>query len=211
MSPSSSPGGSPTTSSLLDSSPLSSPSIQPLDLDRPPTPVGISHPFSSSTHTTTHPSYELRYSNSSYTPATWGYRSDVSSSADRAKLLEDVFDEEENSSLSNVEVEPPDEATLWEEKITRAVDTGDAEFTWKYVSSLRRYLVIAFTEPLETQGLPLCPHPSRSSTASGSSLNQFSAPLSAYRLHPRQSSRLHIDHSLPVASSHRHGPVPRVS
>lgn len=36
--------------------------------------------------------------------------------------------------MSSVEPEPPDEATLWEEKITRAVDTGEAEFTWKYVS-----------------------------------------------------------------------------
>jgi hypothetical protein len=137
MSPSSSPGGSPSTSSLLDSSPLSSPSLQPLDLNRPPTPLGISHPLAGSMHATTHPANELRYSNSSYTPATWAYRSGIPSSADRAKLLEDVFDEEENFSMVDLEVEPQDEATLWEEKITRAVDTGDAEFTWKYVSLLR--------------------------------------------------------------------------
>ncbi|KAI0249386.1 hypothetical protein BJV78DRAFT_1227986 [Lactifluus subvellereus] len=131
MSPSSSPGGSPTTSSFVDSSPLASPSLQPLDLNRPPTPLGITHPFAGSTHATTHPSNELRYSTSSYTPATWAYRPDISSSADHAKVLEDVFDEEDNFSMSELGVEPPDEATLWEEKITRAVDTGDAEFTWK--------------------------------------------------------------------------------
>jgi len=47
-------------------------------------------------------------------------------------VLEDIFREEENFSQSELEAEPPDEATLWEEKITRAVDTGEAEFTWKY-------------------------------------------------------------------------------
>ena len=135
MSPSSSPGGSPI-SSFVDSSPLASPSLQPLDLNRPPTPLGITHPFAGSTHATTHPSNELRYSASSYTPATWAYRPDISSSADHTKVLEDVFNEEDNFSMSELEVEPPDEATLWEEKITRAVDTGDAEFTWKYVSPL---------------------------------------------------------------------------
>ncbi|KAI9450371.1 hypothetical protein BJY52DRAFT_1303067 [Lactarius psammicola] len=131
MSPSSSPGGSPSTSSVLDSSPLSSPSLQPLDLNRPPTPPGISHPFAGSTHATKHPSHELRYTNSSYTPASWAYRPGVSSSADHSNVLEDIFREEENFSQSELEVEPPDEATLWEEKITRAVDTGEAEFTWK--------------------------------------------------------------------------------
>ena len=135
MSPSSSPGGSPSASSFVDSSPLASPSLQPLDLDRPPTPLGISHPFAGSTHATTHPSNELRYSNSSYTPTTWAYRPDISA-ADRAKVLESFFDEdEEGFSTSSFEPEPPDEATLWEERITRAVDTGEAEFTWKYVSS----------------------------------------------------------------------------
>ncbi|KAH9983250.1 hypothetical protein BJV74DRAFT_851415 [Russula compacta] len=131
MSPSSSPGGSPAASSFVDSSPLASPSPQPLDLDRPPTPLGISHPFAGSTHATTHPSNELRYSDSSYAPDTWAYRSDISSSADCAKVLESLFDEEEGFSMSSVEPEPPDEATLWEERITRAVDTGEAEFTWK--------------------------------------------------------------------------------
>ncbi|KAI0284827.1 hypothetical protein BC826DRAFT_1054029 [Russula brevipes] len=131
MSPSSSPGGSPSASSFVDSSPLASPSLQPLDLDRPPTPLGIVHPFAGSTHATTHPSHELRYSSSSYTPATWAYRPDISSSADRAKVLESFFDEDEGFSTSSFEPEPPDEATLWEEKITRAVDTGEAEFTWK--------------------------------------------------------------------------------
>jgi hypothetical protein len=160
MSPSSSPGGSPTTSSLLDSSPLPSPSLHPLNLDRPPTPLGINHPFASSTHPTTHPSNELRFSNSSYTPATWVYRPSVSSSADRTKLLEDVFAEEDNFEMSDLEVDPPDEATLWEEKITRAVDTGDAEFTWKYVLSLPLLVTFPLTEPSEMRGLPLCPHPS---------------------------------------------------
>jgi len=135
MSPSSSPGGSPSASSFVDSSPLASPSLQPLDLDRPPTPLGISHPFAGSTHATTHPSNELRYPNSSYTPTTWTYRPDLSA-ADRTKVLESFFDEEEEGfSTSSFEQEPPDEATLWEERITRAVDTGEAEFTWKCVSS----------------------------------------------------------------------------
>lgn len=133
MSPSSSPGGSPTASSFVDSSPLSSPSLQPLDLGRPPTPLGISHPFAGSTHATAHPSNELRYSNSSYTPATWAYRPDVFS-GDHAKALECLFNEEEEGfSTTSFDPEPPDEATLWEEKITRTVDTGEAEFTWKYV------------------------------------------------------------------------------
>ena len=137
MSPSSSPGGSPSASSFVDSSPLASPSLQPLDLGRPATPLGISHPFAGSTHATAHPSNELRYSNSSYAPATWAYRSDISSSADHAKVLECLFDEEEEGfSMSSYEPEPPDEATLWEEKITRAVDLGEAEFTWKYVPFL---------------------------------------------------------------------------
>ncbi|KAI0296729.1 hypothetical protein B0F90DRAFT_1819836 [Multifurca ochricompacta] len=131
MSPSSSPGGSPTASSFMDSSPLASPSLQPLDLDRPTTPLGISHPFAGSTHATTHPSNELRYSNSSPAPAAWEYRSNISFSADRTKTLEILFDEEDNFLMSDFEVEPPDEATLWEEKITRAVDMGDSEFTWK--------------------------------------------------------------------------------
>ncbi|KAH9954662.1 hypothetical protein BC827DRAFT_1241677 [Russula dissimulans] len=131
MSPSSSPGGSPSASSFVDSSPLPSPSLQPLDLDRPPTPLGIPHPFAGSTHATTHPSNELRYPNSSYTPATWVYRPQLSSSADNAKVLESLFDEEEGFSTENFDPEPPDEATLWEERITRAVDTGEAEFTWK--------------------------------------------------------------------------------
>lgn len=132
MSPSSSPGGSPSTSSVFDSSPLSSPSLQPLDLNRPTTPPGISHPFAGSTHATKHPSNELRYPNSSYVPASWAYRPGVSSSADNSKALEDLFHEEESFSQSEFEVAPPDEATLWEEKIARAVDTGEAEFTWKY-------------------------------------------------------------------------------
>ena len=132
MSPSSSPGGSPAASSFVDSSPLASPSLQPLDLGRPATPLGISHPFSGSTHATAHPSNELRYSNSSYTPATWSYRSDILSSADHPKAFESLFNEEEEGfSLSSYDPEPPDEASLWEEKITRAVDTGEAEFTWK--------------------------------------------------------------------------------
>ena len=132
MSPSSSPGGSPTASSFVDSSPLASPSLQPLDLARPATPLGISHPFSGSTHATTHPSNELRYLNSSYSPATWSYRSDMSSSANHPKVLESLFNEEEEGfSTSSYDPEPPDEATLWEEKITRAVDMGEAEFTWK--------------------------------------------------------------------------------
>ena len=136
MSPSSSPGGSPSASSFVDSSPLASPSLQPLDLGRPATPLGINHPFAGSTHATAHPSNELRYSNSSYTPATWAYRPDISSSSDHAKVLECLFDEEEGFSTSSFEPEPPDEATLWEEKITRAVDMGEAEFTWKYVPFL---------------------------------------------------------------------------
>ncbi|KAI9507660.1 hypothetical protein F5148DRAFT_1203208 [Russula earlei] len=131
MSPSSSPGGSPSASSFVDSSPLASPSSLPLDLDRPPTPLGITHPFAGSTHAISHPSNELRYSNPSYAPATWAYRPDFTSSADHAKVLESLFDEEEGYSTSSFDPEPPDEATLWEEKITRAVDTGDAEFTWK--------------------------------------------------------------------------------
>jgi hypothetical protein len=159
MSPSSSPGGSPSASSFVDSSPLpSSPSLQPIDLGRPPTPLGISHPFAGSTHATTHPSHELRYSNSSYTPATWAYRPDITSAADRTKVLESFFDEEEGFSTSSFDPEPPDEATLWEERITRAVDTGEAEFTWKYVSipsSTNKHRI--FTEPQEMQGLPLCP------------------------------------------------------
>jgi len=140
MSPSSSPGGSPSASSFVDSSPLASPSLQPLDLNRPPTPLGITHPFAGSTHATTHPSNELRYSNSSYTPATWVYRPQPPSSADNAKVLESLFDEEEGFSTSSFDPEPPDEATLWEERITRAVDTGEAEFTWKYVSYIVPYL-----------------------------------------------------------------------
>jgi len=55
----------------------------------------------------------------------------MSSSADRAKVLESLFDEEEGFSTSSFEPEPPDEATLWEQRITRAVDTGDADFTWR--------------------------------------------------------------------------------
>lgn len=52
-------------------------------------------------------------------------------------MLECLFDEEEEGfSMSSYEPEPPDEATLWEEKITRAVDLGEAEFTWKYVPFL---------------------------------------------------------------------------
>ncbi|KAH9059678.1 hypothetical protein EDB87DRAFT_1562974 [Lactarius vividus] len=131
MSPSSSPGGSPSTSSVVDSSPLSSPSLQPLDLNRPTTPPGISHPFAGSTHATKHPSNELRYPNSSYAPASWTYRSNLSSSVDHSKVLEDMFHEEENFSQSEFGLEPPDETTRWEEKITRAVDMGEAEFTWK--------------------------------------------------------------------------------
>jgi hypothetical protein len=50
-------------------------------------------------------------------------------------VLEDIFCEEENFSQSEFEVGAPDEATLWEEKITRAVDAGEAEFTWKYAPS----------------------------------------------------------------------------
>jgi hypothetical protein len=158
MSPSSSPGGSPAASSFVDSSPLSSPSLQPLDLDRPATPLGISHPFSGSTHATAHPSNELRYSNSSYTPATWSYRSGASS-ADHPKGFESLFnEEEEGSSTSGYDPEPPDEATLWEEKITRAVDMGEAEFTWKYVYIVSLPVATALTGPLEMQGLLLYLH-----------------------------------------------------
>ena len=158
MSPSSSPGGSPTASSFIDSSPLASPSSEPLDLGRPATPLGISHPFAGSTHATAHPSNELRYSSSSYTPATWAYRPDFSSSADHAKVLASFFDEEEEGfSTASFEPEPPDEAALWEEKITRAVDTGEAEFTWKYVFFLSVTVSIAFTEPSRDAGLTFVP------------------------------------------------------
>jgi hypothetical protein len=70
-------------------------------------------------------------------------------------VLESFFDEEEGFSTSSFDPEPPDEATLWEERITRAVDTGEAEFTWKYVSipsSTNKHRI--FTEPQEMQGLP---------------------------------------------------------
>jgi hypothetical protein len=157
MSPSSSPGGSPSASSFIDSSPLpSSPSLQPIDLGRPPTPLGISHPFAGSTHATTHPSHELRYSNSSYTPATWAYRPDITSTADRTKVLESFFDEEEGFSTSSFDPEPPDEATLWEERITRAVDTGDAEFTWKYVSIPLSLINIVYSPSLKRCRAYLC-------------------------------------------------------
>jgi hypothetical protein len=159
MSPSSSPGGSPTASSFVDSSPIASPSLQPLDLGRPPTPLGINHPFAGSTNATTHPSNELRYSNSSYTPSTWAYRPEISSSADHAKAFESLFNEEEEGfSASGYESEPPDEATLWEEKITRTVDTGEAEFTWKYVPipfSPLEY--VALMEPLRDARLTFVP------------------------------------------------------
>ena len=204
MSPSSSPGGSPSASSFVDSSPLASPSLQPLDLDRPPTPLGISHPFAGSTHATVHPSNELRYPNSSYTPTTWAYRPDISA-ADRTKVLESFFDEEEGFSTSSFEPEPPDEATLWEERITRAVDTGEAEFTWKYVSSSAFfYKTSCSPSPQEMQGLRLCLRLFWSSTASASyHPRPLSAPLSAYRPHRQQSSRRHID-----LSSHNALPPP---
>jgi hypothetical protein len=157
MSPSSSPGGSPTASSFIDSSPLASPSPEPLDLGRPATPLGINHPFAGSTHATAHPSNELRYSNSSYTPATWAYRPDISFSVGHAKDLEYLFDEgEEGSSMSSFEPEPPDEATLWEEKITRAVDTGDAEFTWKYVPFPFHASKRCIDRALKRRGADLC-------------------------------------------------------
>ena len=157
MSPSSSPGGSPTASSFIDSSPLSSPSLQPLDLGRPLTPLGINHPFAGSTHATAHPSNELRHSNSSYTPATWAYRPEISS-ADHAKALECLFNEEEEGfSTTSFDPEPPDEATLWEEKITRTVDTGEAEFTWKYVLFLSFIVNIAFTKLSRDAGLTFVP------------------------------------------------------
>ena len=147
MSPSSSPGGSPTASSFVDSSPLASPSLQPLDLGRPPTPLGINHPFSGSTHATTHPSNELRYSNSSYTPATWSYRSGISPSAEHPKAFENLFNEEEGFTTPSYDPDPPNEATLWEEKIARAVDMGEAEFTWKYVSITSFPVTTALTSP----------------------------------------------------------------
>jgi hypothetical protein len=54
------------------------------------------------------------------------------SSADHPKVFESLFNEEEEGfSTSSYDPEPLDEATLWEERITRAVDTGEAEFTWK--------------------------------------------------------------------------------
>lgn len=205
MSPSSSPGGSPTASSFVDSSPLASPSLQPLDLSRPPTPLGINHPFAGSTHAIAHPSNELRHPNSSYTPATWSYRSNISSSADHAKVLESLFNEEEEGfSTSDYDPEPPDEATLWEEKITRAVDMGEAEFTWKHVSILFLLVTIALTGSQEMQGLPLYLHLSWNSTALASYPSRLGALSSAYRLHHRQCSPLRTDHY-----SHNAFPPPR--
>jgi len=145
---------SPSASSFVDSSPLVSPSLQPLDLNCSPTPLGITPPFASSTHATPHPSNELRYSNSSYIPATWAYRSQLSSSADNARLLKSLFDEEDFST-SSFDPEPQYEATLWEERITRAVDTGGAEFTWKYVSYRSTPVNMMFTQPQEIRALRL--------------------------------------------------------
>jgi hypothetical protein len=210
MSPSSSPGGSPSASSFVDSSPLPSPSLQPLDLDRPPTPLGIPHPFAGSTHATTHPSNELRYPNSSYTPATWVYRPQLSSSADNAKVLESLFDEEEGFSTENFDPEPPDETTLWEERITRAVDTGEAEFTWKYVSYRSLPVNMVFTEPQEIRALHLYLHLFWNSPASGSYPSLPHALSSVYRPPPLQSSRRHIDHSLRSVLCPP-GPNPKVS
>jgi hypothetical protein len=196
MSPSSSPGGSPTASSFVDSSPLSSPSLQPLDLGRPATPLGISHPFSGSTHATAHPSNELRYPNSSYTPATWSYRPGISSSADHPKVFESLFNEEEEGfSTSSYDPEPPDEATLWEEKITRAVDMGEAEFTWKYVSIVSLPVATALTGLQEMQVLPLYLHLSWNSTALESYPSRPSALSSAYRLHHQRCSPRLTGHS----------------
>ena len=194
MSPSSSPGGSPTASSFVDSSPLSSPSLQPLDLGRPATPLGISHPFSGSTHATAHPSNELRYSNSSYTPATWSYRSGISSSEDHPKVFEAIFNEEEESfSTSSYDPEPPDEAALWEEKITRAVDMGEAEFTWKYVPVPSLPVATALTSPQGIQGSPLYLHLSWNSIALVSYPSRPSGLSSACRPHqpcsPRRTDR----------------------
>ena len=195
MSPSSSPGGSPTASSFVDSSPLSSPSIQPLDLGRPATPLGINHPFSGSTHATTHPSNELRYPNSSYTPATWSYRSGISSAADHAKVLECLFNEdEEGFSTSSYDPDPPDEATLWEEKITRAVDMGEAEFTWKYVF-IPLPATTALTGPQEMQGLPLYRHLLWNSIALVSYPSRLSALSSACRPHHQPCSPCRTNHS----------------
>lgn len=72
-------------------------------------------------------------------------------------MLEDVFGEEDNFLISGLEVEPPDEVTLWKEKIARAVpsDTGNADFTWRYVSPLPLHVDISFMQSLEMQGLAL--------------------------------------------------------
>ena len=73
-------------------------------------------------------------------------------------MLASLFDEEEEGfSTASFEPEPPDEAALWEEKITRAVDTGEAEFTWKYVFFLSVTVNIAFTEPSRDAGLTFVP------------------------------------------------------
>ncbi|KAI0264864.1 hypothetical protein BC834DRAFT_236946 [Gloeopeniophorella convolvens] len=131
MSPSSSPSASPAPSSYFDSSPISTPFIEPLELERPGTPLGIVHPFAGSTHATAHPSNELRYSNSSYEPAAWAYRAGAQASKSTENSFEDLFNEQEGFSASEGGLEPPDEDALWEERITSAVDTGVTTFTWK--------------------------------------------------------------------------------
>lgn len=81
-------------------------------------------------------------------------------------MLESLFNEEDEGLFtSSYDPEPPDEATLWEEKITRAVDMGEAEFTWKCVYTPSLPVTNALTGPQEMRGLPLYLHLLWNSTA----------------------------------------------
>ncbi|THH19805.1 hypothetical protein EW146_g1431 [Bondarzewia mesenterica] len=136
MSPSSSPDTSPDPfASSNDSSPLSSPSLEPIDLHDPPSPPTgvVSHPFAGSTHATRRPPlYEKKpdvpiATPSGTSPSSSGLLDVMGTSTlsrfDRKAAV--PAHEEVGNQIGKIE---DWEASLWEDKISWAIDNAAGNF-----------------------------------------------------------------------------------
>ena len=140
MSPSSSPDASPTDpfTQHLDSSPMSSPSLEPIALDQPPSPLEpglVHHPYAGSTHATRRP--PLYYKKGS--PLLDTPPDSPTSSTVRWNTYETPTrtTRHQHAIFDSPAVPGQREAEIWEEAITYTIDNADGNFDLSCVFNLR--------------------------------------------------------------------------
>lgn len=126
--PSSSPPSSP--SPYVDSSPASSPSMDPIVLDAPPS-FNLGHPFAASVKANrSPPQYEKKHS-----PSSTHFTSKRSASRPKYAKLVHKFEDDEYTNQNAVVPHTPRTsvvdrgASIWDEAITKVVDSGNGTMT----------------------------------------------------------------------------------